>query len=293
MLDLLLSEISSAPLLLRDSAIGETIVLGKKILKEDKIEPKSLPKLQMAGYISPENEYNTNPFDDFQEGTIAVLPIIGTMYKYGGWYSHGMDNIADLLRLADKSSKITGVILYMNTPGGTTKSVIQMEDALRNRTKPCVAFIDGESCSAGIYVASFCDHIIAVNPMCQVGSVGVQLKMLDFSAWYESMGIKSVTVRPPESKFKNTEFEEALNGNEDRLVKEILSPYAVHFQNLIKTNRPQVDTYVEGLLEGKVFYAQDAINYGLIDSIGNFDFATSKVQELASSQKDIYSIFKN
>ncbi len=293
MLDLFLSEISDSPLLMRDSAVQAVELIRHKLLNGEKIEVQQPPVPKVVGSINPSEDYQGNPFDSYEENTIAVLPIIGNMFKYGRWYSYGVDDIANLLRLANNSSKIIGVILYMNTAGGTSQSVIQLEDALRNRIKPCVAFIDGQCCSGGAYVASFCDQIVAANPMCEIGSVGVQITLRDFSKYYEDLGIKVKTFRPPASKYKNTEFEEAINEDKpERLYDEVLTPFAEHFQAIIKSNRPQLDTSIEGLVEGKVFYAQNAVDYGLIDVIGNYDAALTIVKDLAEKQQSFYSSFK-
>lgn len=296
MLDLLLSEISNSPLLMRDSAVHTVEMIRQKLLKGEKLEIQQPPKLRVAGSINASNDIQGNPFDAYEENSIAVLPIIGNMFKYGffnwdGIYIPGMDDIANLQRLACESPNIIGTIFYFNTPGVTAQSVIQLEDALRNRTKPCVAFIDGACCSGGIYIASFCDKIIASNPMCEVGSVGVQMSLHDLSKMYESMGVKILTFRPPASRFKNTEYEEAIDGNDERLQTEVLMPFAEHFQGIIKENRPQLDTSVEGLIEGKVFYAQAAMPNGLIDSIGNYSTAVETIISLSSTQKTIYSSF--
>lgn len=218
------------------------------------------------------------------------------MYKYGyqSWFGYvpGIDDVANMIRYANASSQIIGTILLINTPGGTTQSVIQIEDALRTRTKPSVAFIDGQCCSGGIYAASFCDRIVAANRMCEIGSIGTQMTMLDLSEYYSSMGIKKITVRPPESSFKNTEYEQALAGDDKRLISESLTPFAQHFQNILKDNRPNLDLSVEGILEGKIFYAFDAVQNGLIDNITNFDGAVQLLQSLHTEKQSLYSYLK-
>lgn len=82
MLDLLLSEISSVPLLMRDSAIGDLQLFVHKLVKGERLEIKSqLPKLNMSGYIPADKEYSDNPYDYLEENSIAVIPILGNMCK--------------------------------------------------------------------------------------------------------------------------------------------------------------------------------------------------------------------
>lgn len=293
----LISEIMTSPLCMRENADQSVMLTLQRLIKGEKLDPVQLPHVEgIVKNIASEGTDPGNPFFSYPENSIAVIPIIGSMFKYGSWswdgYIPGMDDQANLLRLADTSDNIIGSILYFNTAGGTTQSIIQLEDALRNRTKPCIAFIDGMCCSGGIYAASFCDKIIAANRMCEIGSIGTQLVFYGYDGMFEKMGIQKITVRPDESKYKNTEFDEAKNGDDSRLKNESLKPFAIHFQNIIKENRPNLNASVEGILEGKIFYAYDSLEYGLVDAIANFAETVAILRDTYEMNQSIYSQFK-
>jgi protease-4 len=234
-----------------------------------------------------------NPYDRFEKDSVAVIPVSGMMLKESYyWNTYGCDELADLLRLADRSPQITGTLLLIDTPGGTTGATIQLEDALRTRTKPCIGLIDGSCCSGGIYIASFCDELYAMNRMCEIGSIGVYCRIIDMREMEKKWGFRIEEIYPPESKYKNLGYREALEGKPERLIREELTPYAIHFQNLIKENRATLDTSVDGILQGRVFYAYDAVANGLIDGIMNLEKATERVLALSESRKSFYSQFK-
>lgn len=302
MFELLLQEIMSSNLLVHPASLDSLEIIVHKIRKgeiPEKVDTQYIipglniwnnnPKIAL---VSPGGDYNENPFDSFENESIAVIPLIGHMFKYGSWWRYGMDDIADLIRLADQSPQIIGTLLIGNTPGGTTQSIIQLEDALRNRTKPSIGLIDGQCCSGGIYVFSFCDIIAATNPMCIVGNIGVYLQILIDDKYYEDRGLKFILVSPPESKYKNLAYIEAKKGNPEILIQEQLSPFAIHFQNIIKQNRPNLNLSIEGIIEGKDFYAQDAVHNGLIDTITNYEGAIQIVRSLHEQKQSIYSPFK-
>jgi len=163
---------------------------------------------------------------------------------------------------------------------------------MRNRTKKSIALIDYQCCSAGIYTASLCDEIYAMNRMCEVGSIGTYAQFVNDSEALKKWGYKIEQIYPPESKFKNLPEREAIDGNPERIIKEQLTPYAIHFQNIIKENRPKLNQSTDGILEGKVFYAYDAIENGLIDGLMNTEQAIKRVQDLSNIQQLIYSSFK-
>ncbi len=217
--------------------------------------------------------------------SIVVVPIEGVMFKY-----YGVDDAADIIRAADDNPNIAGIILQFNTPGGSTQSLIQIEDALRGRRKPCSAYIDGMCCSCGIYVASFCDKIYAANPMCEVGSIGAYISLCNMEKLYENLGVKIIDVYPPESSKKNLPYRQALTGDTDLLVKEVLSPFAQHFQEIIKTNRPSIDLECDGILEGRIYFAKDAINNGLIDGLKNLKEVADEVRCNAINYKSIITL---
>lgn len=216
---------------------------------------------------------------------IAIFSITGMMLKYAHfnfstedleWIVPGIDDIASLLEYVMQSEDIDGAILVFNTPGGTTQSLIRLEEVLQHRTKPVVAVVDGMCASAGMYAASLCDRIIALNKMCNVGSIGVMVQLVDYGPYYKKQGIKIIEIYPPESADKNKSYRDAIDGKTQTMIDEVLTPLAVNFQDIVKTHRP-VDESIEGVLSGKMFYAEDAIKAGLVDEIGNFESAVAVI----------------
>ena len=231
----------------------------------------------------------------FYADNIAVISITGMMTKYARlnwdmesleWIVPGIDDIAALLEHVMLREECDGAVIVLNTPGGTTQSLIRIEEVLRKRTKPVVAIVDGMCASAGMYLASLCDRIIALNKMCSVGSIGVMVQLIDDSQFYKKAGIKIIEIYPPESEDKNKTYREALDGKTKSMIEEVLTPLAVNFQNIVREHR-HVNEEVAGVLSGKMFYAEDAIKAGLIDEIGSFDTALQAISAIASERKDI------
>jgi protease-4 len=289
-----LLELFTSILLLRGAGLGVLENLVRSAV-EGTEAVESAPKAGITASYAVPYPYGSegNPYDRFGKDSVAVIPLSGMMLKQSYYRNtYGCDELADLLRLADRSAQVSGTLLLIDTPGGTTGATIQLEDALRTRTKPCVGLIDGSCCSGGIYVASFCDELYAMNRMCEIGSIGVYCRIIDMREVEKRWGFKIEEFYPPESKYKNLKYREALEGKPERLIREELTPYAIHFQNLIKENRPKPDVSVEGILEGREFYAYDAVTNGLIDGIMNMEKAKERVHTLSESQKTFYSQFK-
>lgn len=265
----LLTELSTSKLMLRPDAL----MLLERMLKEKEPEGDNKDKksanntLKATGGVVFPEELMFGGAEAVEEGSVLIVPIIGVMRKYDSWYAYGMDFYAQAISEAQVNERISGVVLHFNTPGGTTQSLIQIENALAAKTKPCIAVIDGMCCSCGIHVAAMCDKIYAESRMCEVGSIGVYAQLIDDRKAYEDYGYKLIEVYPPESSYKNKGVREAVDGNPQYLIDETLSPYARDFQEHIRKNRKKLDESVEGILEGRVFYAYNAISNGLIDGI--------------------------
>ncbi len=283
-----------------DWAISETAaaVLERTVIRmlndsTYKIDPIDVPIRANMNALVNMDEDSGNPFDRLEQDSVAVIPLVGIMTKYSSWYRYGCDELANIIRLANASDKISGVVLYANCPGGDIQAVFQLQDAITNMTKPIVTLTDGYLCSAGLWVASYTDHIFALNEMNVIGSIGVMYTIYDYSAQDEKYGIKSKTIYPPESKWKNLPERDALKTEPDDalLIRERLSPLAVQFQNVIKENIPELDLSVEGIIEGRDFYAKDALQYHFIDGVMNLASVVEFVKNEARKRESILSTF--
>jgi len=131
-------------------------------------------------------------------------------------------------------------------------------------------------CSAHLYAAVSCfDHLMAANNIsATIGSIGVVLSFVDNRTYLEKLGYKFHEIYPEESANKNEAFKLAMEGKYDMIKEEMLSPMARKFQNDVRAARPNLKE-APGVLTGKTFGADKALEVGLIDSIGSFKQAMS------------------
>ena len=225
-------------------------------------------------------------YSDAPEGSVAVITLKGDMLKDGTMCSYGTEEVAAAMREAASSPKIIGIRLDMDSGGGAVDAIAPMLDAIsfsQSQKKPVVACCD-LCASACYYVACHCNKIIADNDIsAEFGSIGVMMQFPDYAKYYEQKGIKVHTIYSDLSTHKNAPFEAALKGEYKSIKEEMLNPLAREFQQAVKSHRPNLDDKVDGILNGRMFFAKDALKYGLIDAIGNRDAATEEVRRLAAS----------
>lgn len=228
---------------------------------------------------------NKSPYDDAPKGSVALIPLKGSMMKYGSWCDYGTTEIADMLRQAADHKNIGSIVLDIDSGGGAVDAIAPMVDAIRysrSMGKPVVSSVD-LCCSASLWVASETDYIIADNEVsAEIGSVGVMMSFMDLRDYYEQKGIKIHEIYSSLSGDKNASFREAREGKYEKMTAEELDPLAVAFQNTIKKNREgKLDLSVDGLISGKTFFAHEAQKYGLIDRVGTQQDAINRALALS------------
>ena len=259
-------------------------LLERGITKEDAEKRSDVEPIPVLLSTGGKEAKSGNGFADAPKDSTAIIPIHGTLLKYGTYCSYGTTELADILRQAAESSTISSVLLDIDSGGGSVDSIAPLVDAIQyaqSKGKSVVAHCD-LCASAAYYIASYCDEIIASNQISsEFGSIGVMMSFPDYAKYYEREGVKVHTIYSSLSDYKNAPFEMAKEGKYDMIREEELDPLARDFQENVKANRGnklKLDT--TGLVRGRMFYAKDAIAVGLADAIGTLDFAIQRAREI-------------
>jgi ClpP class serine protease len=227
----------------------------------------------------PDEENPANPFDQWQSKSIAIIPLSGIMFKESYWWGYGVDDIANIIRMAYQSDKISSVIIKANTPGGSTDSLYLLQEVLSEKTKPTFGYIDGMGASCGYVALSYADKIYGINKMISVGGIGVYARMLVPNK--ENAYYKVVEVYPPESKDKNRPVREAVAGK-PALLEEELSKLALYIREIVQENRPGISN---DTLTGKLYYGYEAESLGMIDGIRKLSDVIAELEKLTETKK--------
>lgn len=208
---------------------------------------------------------------------IAVIRNEGVMMRDDSTCDIGTRSLAAMLEKDDADDKVIGTILLVDSGGGASDSVRPLVDVIANSKKPVIAYCDGAMCSAAYFAASYCDMIIAHDKRNLVGCIGTMIEFADFpSGAKDQNGRIRLRIYADGSEEKNSEFEEALQGNTQLIKENLLNPLAQDFRNEVKKNRVDVK---DEQLKGRTFFAQDVVGT-LIDGIGNMEDVVSQIVEL-------------
>lgn len=225
---------------------------------------------------------NYSSYDKAPTGSIAVIPLNGPLMKDNQYCGPvGMATIGERIKAADQHHNIDGIILKIDSPGGTVDGTKALADIVKATEKPIIAFVDGLMASAALWIGSAADEIIAADNKTRIGSVGVLLSFMDVQPAYEKLGVKFHNIVASQSKDKTKAFDEIRAGEYDNYKKDFLDPLAADFIEVVKTNLPGA---TDEHLTGKVFFAENVIGV-FADSIGNFDSAVQRMSELIDQNK--------
>jgi protease-4 len=177
----------------------------------------------------------------------------------------------DLLRLIKKvgdSKAVSGVVLAVNSPGGTTVGGEALFEALRElaKKKPLVAQFGTVATSAAYIVGLATDQIVARGNTI-TGSVGVIFQWPEFSQLLEKLGIKVNEIKSGPLKANPSPFQ-PLDEAGKAAVEQMVAESQRWFVNLVRTRRGLDTKSIAGLEQGRVFSGRDALAHKLIDRIG-------------------------
>lgn len=222
---------------------------------------------------------------DVPKNTVAIIPITDTIYKYDmDCGPAGMKTKANILQLVDNNPNVLGSILVIDSPGGEGSGARLMNDSIKTAKKPVIGFIDDLAASAGYYIASACDSVIANNSQALVGSIGTYITIADYSAYYEQMGIKTLEVYADKSKDKNQDYWQAIlwmqtKGKEGSLdgIQKLVDTFNNQFLADVKENRAgNISKTDADWNTGRLMFADEALKIGLIDGIDSLDNVIAK-----------------
>lgn len=234
---------------------------------------------------------NRNEHPHTPQNSIGVVLIAGPMVKYGNWYAWGTDELIRFAEEFERDPNITGQVWLIDSGGGGINAIAPYHEFLKRKSKPVVALAD-TCASAAYYTGCAADKLFARNNISAMfGSIGVVATIIDFTKYLKDLGIKEHMIYASQSSYKHKSQNEALKGekNYEAFRKEHLNPVAIRFQEFVKSNRPKLKTDVEGIIEGYCFYADEALEHGMIDGIIDFEEAVEQVKFLAGARSFMFN----
>lgn len=176
--------------------------------------------------------------------------------------------LLDALAAIEEDRDVVGVIVHVNSPGGTMVGGETLFEALRRigETRPIVAEMGTVAASGGYMTAIAADHIVARRGTV-TGSIGVIFQSMNFSGTLEKLGVEPLTVKSGPLKAAPNPFEPVDDAAKSAMQGLISDMFDVFVGMVAERRDMSLDT-VKTLADGRVYTGQQALANGLIDEIG-------------------------
>ena len=243
------------------------------------------------------------------DNKIAVIEVQGVIS--GGEVDRSDMNMVEYmdeqLKMAERDSDVKAVILKVDSPGGEVLASDEINNLLakfqERSHKPVIASMQSLAASGGYYISAPCRWIVA-NELTLTGSIGVIMHGYNYRQLMDKVGIRPQV-------FKSGRFKDMLSGErepdddkltaderknrdeEDRMVQSFIDQTYDKFKSVVKSGRQRaasenngkgkalVDNW-EAYADGRVLSGKEALQYGFVDELGDFDAAVKRAQSLAN-----------
>ena len=185
------------------------------------------------------------------------------------------DELIERLEKIRKSPRVKGVILAIDSPGGTTAGGEMIYDEVRKLAaeKPVTAQVGTLAASAGYMIASGADHIVARKSSI-VGSIGVLVQFPDVTGLMDKIGVKLEEVKSSPLKAEPSPFN-ATTDEERAMVRKLILDSYYWFVGIVAERRSMSRPQVLALADGSIFTGRQALENKLIDAVGGQDEAVA------------------
>lgn len=178
------------------------------------------------------------------------------------------DELLDRLKAIRESDHVKGVMLTINSPGGTTAGGEAIYEEVRQlaQKKPVVAQVSTLAASAGYMIASATDHIVARKSSI-VGSIGVLVQYPDVTGLMDKVGVKMESIKSSPLKAAPSPFSPTTEDERAAVRSMIMDSYD-WFVGIVQERRKFTREQALALADGKVYTGRQALELKLIDELG-------------------------
>ena len=228
---------------------------------------------------------------EHQERHTAMVSLIGVIEAKG---DASAENLVAALNSAFEEKNAAGVILRINSPGGSPVQAGIVNDEIRRlRTKfpdkPLYAVVEDMCASGGYYVAAAADSIY-VNKASIVGSIGVLMDGFGFTGTMDKFGVERRLLTAGENKGFLDPFSPQAPQQKAH-AQLLLDDIHKQFIDVVKTGRGKRLKETPDMFSGLMWTGTQSIQLGLVDGYGSVD---SVARDIIKAEKVFdYSVKDN
>ncbi len=206
------------------------------------------------------------------ENTIAVLYAVGEISDNGKEGIIGNEMVDEIMELTDDSENLAGLILRVNSPGGSAFASEQIWEALQQFKEktglPFYVSMGDVAASGGYYISCGADRIYA-QPTTITGSIGIFGMIPDIKGLLDKhLGVTTSTVQTN----ANGDFPTILapmTAEQAEKMQQFINRGYDTFTRRVADGRHMSQDSVKVIAEGRVWDGATALSIGLVDRLGS------------------------
>ncbi len=195
--------------------------------------------------------------------------------------------LLEMLEKIRKDENVKGVILNIDSPGGTTVGGEAIYEAVRKiaKDKPVATSVGTLAASAGYMIASASDHIVARRSSI-VGSIGVIFQYPQVVKLLDKVGVEVKDIKSSPLKAEPSPFSPTPPGAVTAMQQLVDDSYK-WFVDLVTERRPLDRAAVLRVADGRVFSGDRGLKLKLIDALGGEEVAKEWLIKEKGLNKDL------
>lgn len=219
------------------------------------------------------------------DGAVAVIPVDGVLTPKGSHWTTSTERIGRAVEAAMAHRQITGVVLDVDSPGGSGYGLMEFADKLHSMrsVKPIVAQVNPIAASAALWTASAASRIV-VTPSGDIGSLGVYSMHVDYSGALAAEGVAVTFIHAAKYKVEGNPYQPLTDEAREEIQRGVDELYG-DFVSAVARNRGVSRAHaLERFGEGRLLSATKAVSVGLADRVGTL---ADTLREVGATDGDV------
>ncbi|MBW7572646.1 signal peptide peptidase SppA [Caproiciproducens faecalis] len=212
------------------------------------------------------------------DGTIMKTTSSSSLFPTEG-YNH--DKTLKLIDQLQESGNNRGILLYVNTPGGSVYETDELYQRLlkykKDTGRPVWTYMANEACSGGYYVSMASDKIYA-NRNTWTGSIGVILSLSNYKGLMDKLGVDTILFTSGPNKSMGNPGVDVTN-EQKTIFQGLVDESYEQFVGIVAQGRKMSVDTVKPIADGRIYTAQQALDLKLIDGIQNYEDTQAQMKK--------------
>lgn len=211
-------------------------------------------------------------------GSLAIGEKVGVIEVAGIIKSSKLIN--EQLKDFRDDRSIKAIVLRVDSPGGGVGPSQEIHAEVKKTVgeKPVVVSMASVAASGGYYVAAPASRIVA-NPGTITGSIGVIMEFTNVEELFDKIGLGSQVVKSGPYKDIGSPVRPMVD-EDRRILQQLIDDVHLQFVDAVAAGRKLEREIVLKLADGRIYTGRMALEMGLVDDLGNLEYAVALAAEL-------------